>query len=269
MERQKRYRYPSGFLETLQLTKDAMEEESGKARGINGRIRTIMLGWIHKVWSQFELKDEVLYCTASLLDRICCLYHEQGKAMVREKYQLYACACLWISCKYHEIYAPEMRDFVHVSQRAFTEKELKACETEILCAIDWDITTPSVLTFARRFIRIAQPHMTGQRQERAVHVTMYFCENSILDHRMLRYEPALIAATALSLGLMMTRSGGWPEELVRCSGYTSQDILSGEILKQIRSYIMEPPKEHSSVRDRYSKPDKGSVSLLVPKKGAD
>ena len=52
-----------------------------------------------------------------------------------------------ISTKYEEIYAPEIKDFVYVSDYAYTANEVLECEADILMTLDFNVTTPSPLAF--------------------------------------------------------------------------------------------------------------------------
>lgn len=40
-----------------------------------------------------------------------------------------------IASKYEEIYAPEVRDFVYITDKAYTKEEILNMETEILCKL--------------------------------------------------------------------------------------------------------------------------------------
>ena len=69
--------------------------------------------------------------------------------------QLVGCAALFIASKYEEIMAPEARDFVFVSDRAFTRKQLLGMEGKILVALNFHLTSPSSLLFLQRFSSVA------------------------------------------------------------------------------------------------------------------
>jgi len=49
-------------------------------------------------------------------------------------------AALLISCKYEEIYPPEIKDFVYITDNAYDIKELLDMEGKILLALNFDIT---------------------------------------------------------------------------------------------------------------------------------
>lgn len=60
-----------------------------------------------------------------------------------------------IASKYEEIYAPEVRDFVYITDTAYTKDEILQMEQSMLSTLDFNITMPSAFRFLERFSRIA------------------------------------------------------------------------------------------------------------------
>lgn len=54
---------------------------------------------------------------------------------------------MMIACKYEEIYPPEPKDFVYITDKAYTKEEILECEFKILSAINFDVTKPSPYRF--------------------------------------------------------------------------------------------------------------------------
>jgi cyclin B len=48
-----------------------------------------------------------------------------------------------IASKYEEIYAPEVKDFEYITDRAYGRSEILECETQMLSTINFNVTTPS------------------------------------------------------------------------------------------------------------------------------
>lgn len=44
-----------------------------------------------------------------------------------------------ISCKYEEIYPPIVKDFVYITDNAYTKDEILAMERKMLSTLDFDI----------------------------------------------------------------------------------------------------------------------------------
>ena len=60
-----------------------------------------------------------------------------------------------IASKYEEIWAPEVRDFVYISDRAYTKEQILAMEKLILNTLKFDLTVPTPNTFLCRFLKAA------------------------------------------------------------------------------------------------------------------
>ena len=111
------------------------------------RMRAVLIDWLIGVHLQFHLLQETLYTTVAILDRY--LQHDVKK-ISRSKLQLVGVASMLIAAKYEEIYAPEVKDFVYITDRAYTEKEILKMEIKILSALNFDLGRPLPLHFLRR-----------------------------------------------------------------------------------------------------------------------
>lgn len=60
-----------------------------------------------------------------------------------------------IASKYEEIYAPEVKDFVYITDQAYTKEEILKMEQSILSTLDFNICVPSAYRFLERFTKIA------------------------------------------------------------------------------------------------------------------
>jgi hypothetical protein len=117
---------------------------------INERMRAILIDWLVEVHLKFKLEKDTLYLTVHLIDRLL-----ERKLVQRQKLQLVGVTAMLIASKYEEIYAPEIRDFVYISDNAYTKEEIVAMEGLMLNAIKWMVTTPTILTFVNRFTKSA------------------------------------------------------------------------------------------------------------------
>ena len=97
---------------------------------VNEKMRGILVDWIIEVHLKFKLLPETLFLTVSLIDR----YLEQTQIM-RTKLQLVAVSAMLIASKYEEIYAPEVRDFVFITDNAYTREEILQMEMSILTTL--------------------------------------------------------------------------------------------------------------------------------------
>merc|ERR1711953_61870 len=57
---------------------------------------------------------------------------------------------MFIASKYEEMYAPEIGDFVYITDRAYTESQIREMEMRILDTLGFDLGRPLPLHFLRR-----------------------------------------------------------------------------------------------------------------------
>merc|ERR1711981_1479977 len=92
-----------------------------------------------------------MYLTVNLIDRFLSLYSVQ-----RTKLQLVGCTAMLIASKYEEIYAPEVRDFVYISDKAYTRDQILMMESIMLNTLQFNLTVPSALRFSQRYVKLVR-----------------------------------------------------------------------------------------------------------------
>ena len=77
-------------------------------------MRAILVDWLVEVHLKFKLMPETLFLTANLIDR-----YLATRAVSRKNLQLVGVTAMLVASKYEEIWAPEVRDFVYISDKAY------------------------------------------------------------------------------------------------------------------------------------------------------
>lgn len=67
--------------------------------------------------------------------------------ILKNQLHLLGVATLFLAAKYEEIYPPELRDFLAVSENKFTKKTVLQMEKDILHVLNFRITSPSAYRF--------------------------------------------------------------------------------------------------------------------------
>merc|ERR1711936_1129901 len=111
------------------------------------KMRTVLVDWLIQVHSQFNLLQETLYLTVAILDRFL---QDTACKIERKQLQLVGVAAMFIASKYEEMYAPEIGDFVYITDRAYTEPQIREMEMKILSTLSFDLGRPLPLHFLRR-----------------------------------------------------------------------------------------------------------------------
>lgn len=174
---------------------------------INEKMRAILVDWLIEVHLKFKLLPETLFLTVNLIDRFLEL-----EVVMRQKLQLVGVTAMLIASKYEEIYAPEVRDFVYITDKAYTKEEVLDMEYHMLTRLDFNCTTPSSFRFLQRYAKVAQA------DELSFNLAQYLIELPLIEYKMLRYSPSMVAAAALYVSLrILKRELNWEEQLQQFS----------------------------------------------------
>ncbi|XVF69692.1 hypothetical protein PTKIN_Ptkin11bG0102400 [Pterospermum kingtungense] len=115
---------------------------------INDRMRKTLVDWLTQVHNSFQLMPESLFLTISILDRYLSM-----KVISRYELQLVGLGSMLIACKYEEIWPPQVKDLVCISDNAYVEDQVLAMEKEILGKLEWYLTVPTPYMFLVRYIK--------------------------------------------------------------------------------------------------------------------
>jgi hypothetical protein len=86
---------------------------------INEQMRAILIDWIIEVHSKFNLQEETLFLCVNIIDK-----YLKIETIPRSKLQLLGVSSIMIACKQEEIYSPSIRDFVFITDNAYSKQEI-------------------------------------------------------------------------------------------------------------------------------------------------
>lgn len=156
---------------------------------INEKMRAILVDWLIEVHLKFKLLPETLFLTVNIIDR-----YLQKAVIPRTQLQLVGVTSMLIASKYEEIYAPEVRDFVYITDKAYSKQEILKMEYTILSALEFNLTNPSSYRFLERFFKVSESENMA-----LFNLSRYLIELPLIEYRMLKYNPSNIACSALFL----------------------------------------------------------------------
>jgi hypothetical protein len=189
---------------------------------INSKMRAILVDWLVEVHMKFKLVPETLYLCVNIIDRYCTI-----TPVPRSKLQLVGVTALLIACKYEEIYPPEVRDCVYITDNAYSRQEVLDMERDMLERLLFRITVPTAMQFLVRFLKVTK---APQMVKIAAH---YYCERVLQEHDMLKFEPSLVSCAAVHLAvnnndvLGIDHSAptcGYPSVLQQYTGYSKEEV---------------------------------------------
>ncbi|MES1909345.1 MAG: hypothetical protein MHM6MM_002100 [Cercozoa sp. M6MM] len=223
-----------------------------KQPDINRRMRAILVDWLVEVHFKFGLKPETLYLTVHIVDRFL-----EKKQVSKSKLQLVGCTAMLIASKYEEIFAPEIRDFVYISDSAYTREDIIEMEIEMCDALDYELTVPTAYHFVKRFFRAAGADAESQRVR---NLAFYMMELTFSKYHMLQFKPSMIAASALYLAIKLVHHKRWSDDLIRNSTYRSQELRP--CVNEIYAILVETNSRERAVRKKYASSKFGKVACL-------
>ncbi|KAK0605883.1 hypothetical protein LWI29_031775 [Acer saccharum] len=115
---------------------------------INAKMRTILADWLIEVHSRYQLMPETLYLSINIIDRYLSM-----KTITRRELQLVGISSMLTACKYEEGYAPQVNDFVFLTDYAYGGVEIRVMEKAILEQLGWYLTVPTPYVFLVRYIK--------------------------------------------------------------------------------------------------------------------
>merc|ERR1719291_357530 len=186
------------------------------------KMRSVLVDWLIGVHLQFHLPQETLYTTVAIIDRYLQVEVERG-SVSRAKLQLVGVAAMLVAAKYEEIYAPEVKDFVYITDRAYTEKDILRMEIRILATLKFDLGRPLPLHFLRRASKAGGV-------EAATHtLAKYIVELSLGVYNLCDLPPSRLSAAALALAMRMLDPASslesvWGSSLIHYTKYTLEEI---------------------------------------------
>ncbi|VDK83450.1 unnamed protein product [Cylicostephanus goldi] len=86
---------------------------------INPEMRAILVDWLSEVAQEYKMHQETLHLAVSLVDRTLSKFRTN-----RDRLQLIGTTAMMISSKYEEIYPPELKEFVYVTDDTYTAEQV-------------------------------------------------------------------------------------------------------------------------------------------------
>ncbi|XP_046448620.1 G2/mitotic-specific cyclin-B-like [Daphnia pulex] len=218
---------------------------------IKPHMRTILIDWLVEVHIRFKLLQETLYLTVATMDR----FLQVEPSVVRHDLQLVGLTSMFIASKFEEMYTPEIDDFVFMSDKAYTKKEVLRMELRILKALDFNLGRPLPLHFLRRYTKAAT-HVYDWVDVLHHTLSKYLMELSLPEYEFCHVMPSQLAAASLCLSLKILDEHEnpidvlWNDTLIYYSGYT-YEALEPIVEKFCSLIIKSETSKHQAIRRKY------------------
>jgi len=162
------------------------------------KMRAVLVDWLVGVHLQFKLLPETVYTSVAILDRFM---QDKLSTVNRSTLQLVGVAAMLVASKYEEIYAPEIKDFVYITDQAYNEKTIITMEIKILEGLHFNLGRPLPLHFLRRASKAASVEAITHT------LAKYIMELSLTEYSLISEPPSRLAAAALALSIRLLEPG--------------------------------------------------------------
>ncbi|KAE8806944.1 Cyclin-B1-1 [Hordeum vulgare] len=134
-----------------------------------------------------------------------------SKPVLRRELQLVGVSALLFACKYEEIWAPEVNDFILISDNAYMREQILKMEKVILNRLEWNLTMPMLYVFLVRFAKAASSSSDHKSDK---------------EYGLVQSKPSTVAAAtvhAARLTLKMTTL--WTDTLRHHNGFSEAQLM--------------------------------------------
>ncbi|CAE6442481.1 hypothetical protein ACGC1H_007544 [Rhizoctonia solani] len=202
-------------------------------------LRGILMDWLIQVHERFRLLPETLFVAANLVDRFLSV-----RVVSLAKLQLVGITGLFVAAKYEEIMVPTLQDFLRVADSDYSGQEILDAEKYLLRTLGWNISYPNPMGFLRRANK-AEDYDADTRT-----LAKFLIEISVVEERLLKYTPSMLAAAGLWLARLILDKPEWNANLEHYSGYAESKLV--HCANIMVNFLLQPIK-HDSLWRKYSK----------------
>nr|GMD65253.1 G2/mitotic-specific cyclin-2 [Ipomoea batatas] len=158
---------------------------------INEEMRSILIDWLIEVHQKFALMDGDIVPHSMLL-----------------------------ACKYEEVYAPAVVDFVLISDNAYCRQEVLDMEIIMANTLQFNFSVPTPYAFMMRFLKAAQ------FDKELECLSFFLLELCLVDYQMLRFPPSELAAAAVfTAQCTLVGFKQWSKTCEKYTNYAEHQLL--------------------------------------------
>ncbi|KAH0988423.1 hypothetical protein GBA52_015600 [Prunus armeniaca] len=186
----------------------------------NANMRAVLVDWLVEVAEEYKLLPDTLHLSVSYIDKYLSI-----NVVNKQKLQLLGVASMFIASKYEEITPPNVDELCDITENTYTKEEVIKMEADILKSLKFEMGNPTTRTFLRKFTDIAQDNYKTPNLQLEF-LVCYLAELSLLDYKLVKFLPSLVAASVVFLARFMTRTKihPWCPALQQYTGYKASDL---------------------------------------------
>jgi len=237
--------YAEGIFAYLRNKEESMYAKDGFLKNqteVTDKIRAGVIEWMVDTQLRFKLEDETLFLAINILDRFL-----EKEKVLRLRLPLLSATAVLIAAKYEEIYPPHLKDIMCVAEKPLNRDEIMKMEIQILQTLKFDISIPTVLRFLQRYSKLLQ----SDENERLT--AQYICEFQLLDSKMAKNSPSLLATSGLYLARKIAKKTIKLTELPWTEAKHSEAEIQACAKEMVSNMMIKEKVALSNIRRKYGK----------------
>ena len=210
-----------------------------KQKDINNRMRAILIDWLIDVHLKYRMVPQTMYISVNLLDR----YLSKNET-TRMKLQCVGVTSMFISSKYEEIYPPELKDFVYVTDKACVKSDVLEMEYKMLTSLSFDVTFPTQWSFFEIFTKKLK------LEQKAYYLAWFLMELSLINYKILKFKYSQIASSSILIAIKALNYFN-QVEFEKSTGYKESELQ--ECVKEINTFnVYNSTHSLQAIRKKFS-----------------
>lgn len=158
--------------------------------GVTAPMRSKIIEWIFMTCNKYQVSRSSIFAAVSILDRSLCTLRSD-----EDKFQLMGATALFIAVKMFNTNAFSLQSLHEECAGAYSIQDFICCEAEILSAINYDVSTPSVVDFL-------ELHESALGSFKSLKNLMWFIADLHLQFSsFLRFKASTIACAVLFVAI--------------------------------------------------------------------
>ncbi|XP_041990369.1 putative cyclin-B3-1 isoform X1 [Salvia splendens] len=221
-------------------------------KDIAPQMRGILINWLIEVHQRFELMEETLFLTVTLLDRYLSI-----DCIKKSEMQLVGLTALLLASKYEDFWHPRVTDLISISAESYTKDQMLKMEKTILKKLKFRLNQPTAYVFMLRFLKAAQSDTKLER------FAFYLIELCLVEYEALNYKPSMLCASAIFVArCTMGLSPRWTPLLTKHTRYEESQIRGcAEMILKFHKAAKTSVLKVTS--EKYAKLDRSKVSATI------
>ena len=215
---------------------------------INHRMRAILIDWLIDVHLKYKLVPQTMYIAVNLIDR----YLEKNDTN-RAKLQLVGVTAMFIACKYEEIYPPDLKDFVYITDGAYVKSDVLNMEYKMLKYLEFNITFPtqwSIFEIYKKKLDL---------NDKTFKLAWFLMELCLINYKILKFKMSTIAASAILIAIKTL--GLYRNDFGKIIGIEENSLE--ECCKEMYNfYIYNSTHNLQAIRKKFALPKYDEVSKI-------